>query len=91
MSAHINLAFALSQKNKPTAAIEHFNAALRLDPNQPDILMALADSYMATGKPDQALKVAEKALNLASDTGNEAMVKQIQEQMQSYKNNVSPK
>jgi tetratricopeptide (TPR) repeat protein len=91
MSAHLNVAFALFQKNQPAAAIEHFNAALRLDPNQPDVLMALADSYIATGKPDQAIKAAEKALNLAAGAGNEALIKQIQEQMQSYKNSQAPK
>jgi tetratricopeptide (TPR) repeat protein len=91
MSAHLNLAFALSQKNQPTAAIEHFNMALRLDPNQPDVLMGLADAYMATGKPNQAIKVAEKALELATGAGNETLVKQIQEQMQSYKNGKAPR
>jgi tetratricopeptide (TPR) repeat protein len=91
MNTHLNLAFALSQKNQPTAAIEHFNAALRLDPNQPDVLMGLAEAYMATGKPDKAIEVTEKALNLAAGAGNEAMVKQIQEQMQSYKKSQAPK
>ncbi|MGA2093219.1 MAG: tetratricopeptide repeat protein, partial [Sedimentisphaerales bacterium] len=85
ISTHLNLAFALAQKNQPSAAIEHFNAALQLDPNQPDVLMGLADSYMATGKPDHAIKVAEKALNLAAGAGNETLEKQIQEQLQSYK------
>ncbi|MGA2171845.1 MAG: tetratricopeptide repeat protein [Sedimentisphaerales bacterium] len=86
---HLNLALALAQEGQHRPAIEHYSFALRLDPNQPEVLVELAASYAATGNLDQAIKITEKALNLAISAGNNEMASQIQEQLQSYKNSPS--
>jgi tetratricopeptide (TPR) repeat protein len=50
-----------------------FQAALRIDPEQPDALLGLAETYRSQGRPADAIKYFEKYLAFHPD-GDEAAV-----------------
>lgn len=52
---------------------------------QPDLLDTLAAAYAAAGKFTEAVKTAEKAIELAMLSGNKPLAEQIQSRLQLYK------
>lgn len=61
-------------KNDPKTALAYFKAALRLDPENPIILVNEAESYLGLKNPEEARKSAEKALELAPNFGSAQQV-----------------
>lgn len=53
--------------NEPQRAIEELNAALAIEPNNPDILTELADVLPFVGEISAALSTVEKAISLNPD------------------------
>ncbi len=53
--------------------------------NDPAVLQTLAIAYATAGQFDRAVEIAEKALNLAVNGQNEALVDDIRNQLKSYK------
>jgi len=53
--------------------------------SNPDFLNTLAAAYAAAGRDDDAVRTAEKALNLTRSTGQEDMVGVIQKNLELYK------
>ena len=54
---------------------------------RPDFVDTLAVAYAAVGDFEQALKIAEKALQLAQSSGNKKLAEDISKRIELYKDN----
>lgn len=64
----------LEAAKSPTLSIPTLKALQELDPNDTDIAMTLADTYMAAGQPQQALELIKTQLSSCRGTPNERKV-----------------
>ena len=85
--AHYNLAVMLARQKKIKDAIRHWEQAARLDPKDINSLICLGAAYAETGRSSEAVKVMEKALNTARNTGQVQLVPKIQKDLERYKKN----
>ncbi len=81
--AHNNLGIALYATGRPQEAIVHYENALRLRPNFIDAYYNLALAYAQTNRPSQAIAAVQKALDLARSQGRTAQVKQLEDWLNS--------
>lgn len=58
-------------------AIKDFNAAIRLDPKNPDVYVGRGSAYSALGKLDKAVKDYYEALKLGLDEATEKGLRQL--------------
>ncbi|PKQ17172.1 MAG: hypothetical protein CVT67_01655 [Actinobacteria bacterium HGW-Actinobacteria-7] len=58
------LARALIETGKSEEAIQHLAFASRMDPNYPDVVLLLANTYQGLGQTDKAIAVLRKSENL---------------------------
>jgi tetratricopeptide (TPR) repeat protein len=86
------LAWILATDNDPNIrnpreAILLAEKACELSGNkQPELLSTLAAAYAASGKFEDAVEIIEKALQITQSHGFEWLTKQLQEQLNNYKN-----
>ncbi len=91
VDVHNNLALVLAtvedkEFRDPTEAVRLARHACELaDYKQPVTLTTLAIAYAAADRFAEAVKTAEQALNLAQETGNDSLAKQIQHHLELFK------
>ncbi len=77
-SVHAQLGQARVNLQKLPAAIEAYETAIELDPEQPAWRFALADAHLAAGQKDAARRVLTKLLEVAPDfPGADVMLEQL--------------
>jgi tetratricopeptide (TPR) repeat protein len=69
----INIGIALAQSKKPDEAMQYFDRAVNLDPNQAMAYNAKALLYLKTDRQSEALNNLDKALEL--EPGNTESLK----------------
>ena len=62
--AHVALGFVLLNDRRWEEAEFHYETAIRLNPNNADALVSIVDLQYLTGRPQEALQTAAKALRL---------------------------
>jgi Flp pilus assembly protein TadD len=62
--AHLNLGQALAEAGRPAEAIEHYAAALKLQPHNPAAHNNWANALVDLNRPDEAISHYEEALRL---------------------------
>jgi tetratricopeptide (TPR) repeat protein len=65
--ARYNLGLLLQQLGRLDEAGEALSAAVTLEPENPDYLLALGDYYLKHGRARDALAVAERLIGIAPD------------------------
>ena len=80
-----NLGLALQKQGTFDDSIIYLNESLRIRPGQPDILDNLAFAYYNLGEFDKAIQAAERAVKIAELSGNNQLVRIIQQQLDQYK------
>jgi len=76
-----------SSLRNPAQAVKYGKQACELTGyRHPEILDALAAAYNAAGDTNQAIKTAERAINLANTANQNELAKKIQTRLNSYKN-----
>ena len=68
--AHTNLAQAFFKKGKMDEAIEHYQKALQIDPNQAVAHSALGLAFLKKGRLDEAVAHLQKALEITPDSAS---------------------
>jgi tetratricopeptide (TPR) repeat protein len=85
---HYSLAMMLAAQGKIDESMEHYSEAVAKQP-EIDTSATLHDlmgmNYSKAGRFDEAIKSAEKALELARDAGNERLARNIEERIELYK------
>jgi 4-amino-4-deoxy-L-arabinose transferase-like glycosyltransferase len=61
---HSNLAHAMTMKKDYNGAIHYYREAIRLDPENPDLLCLLGEVCLFAGKTDMSILYLEKAVSL---------------------------
>jgi tetratricopeptide (TPR) repeat protein len=79
--AHNNLGFLLAQLGRLDEAADQFRAAARSDPGSVTYWLNLARVLAAQGAREEALRSAERALEIAVRTGQRGAATQIREEM----------
>jgi Tfp pilus assembly protein PilF len=78
--AHRVLAEARLATNNYPGAIEEYQTAIGLDPDEPHQRFALADAYLQAGKPREARRALEALLQLVPDyPGAELLLETVKE------------
>jgi DNA-binding SARP family transcriptional activator len=78
------LGAALARQQRFGAAIEHFEAAVRLDPANLQARGNLMGAYASVGRSREALDLARQILAAARAAGDTAMVEQIEAFLADY-------
>ena len=65
--AHNNVAPSLAEEGKIEEAIDHYNEAIRLDPDYPDAYSNRGNAYATLGQHQQAIEDYNKAIRLKPD------------------------
>ena len=65
---HDNLGVALLRKGQVDQAIDHFQMAVKIDPDNADALLNLGDAMFGRGQYDEAIKYYHLALKLVPDS-----------------------
>jgi tetratricopeptide (TPR) repeat protein len=56
-------------ENGPTQAVDHYTSLLKSDTNNVDVLYGLGTAYVLLGRPNEALPVLDRALQMAPGDG----------------------
>ncbi len=72
-----NYANGWMQLGKPLIAIEQYRKILEFQPDDIQAFKRLFDAYLQTGQRDEALKVAQSALEIAQVTGKKEAARKI--------------
>ena len=83
--AHFQLAQLFRQSAKHEQAIEHYQAVVRLKPNEVMAYAYMAQALANADRPNDAVAMAEKAIQVAAITGQSATGKQINDWLTKYK------
>ncbi|MEI7850488.1 MAG: tetratricopeptide repeat protein [Kiritimatiellales bacterium] len=86
--AHSNLGAALFVNGNTSAAIDHFEQALRINPRQAETFNNLASAYADEGRYPEAVAAARLALRLAKSQ-NPAVVEAIRTRLLEYQTHLS--
>ena len=86
--AHSNLGVALFVNGNTSAAINHFEQALRINPRQAETLNNLASAYADEGRYPEAVAAAQLALRLAVSQ-NPAVVETIRTRLLEYQSHLN--
>jgi Flp pilus assembly protein TadD len=93
--AHLNLANALLRIGLRDEALHHFREATRFDPNMPKALAGAA--WILETHPDpsvrdpaEAARLAERALQLATELGATANARRTRAELKSYRGDAAP-
>jgi Flp pilus assembly protein TadD len=86
--AHSNLGTELFVKGNTSAAINHFEEALRINPRQAETFNNLASAYAYEGRYSEAVAAAQLALSLAVSQ-NPAVVEAIRGRLLEYQTHLS--
>jgi tetratricopeptide (TPR) repeat protein len=81
---HKNLGNALMQTGRPHEAIEHFKQAVQIKPDYIGAYHLMALAYASLNQSSEAVATARKALDLARFQGQTALVRQIEDWLNSY-------
>jgi tetratricopeptide (TPR) repeat protein len=76
-SAHDNLGRALLAADRAAAAAEHLAQAARLDPENAETRLRCAIAYARSGRPADAVAMANEALAIARSRGDTALAAEI--------------
>jgi tetratricopeptide (TPR) repeat protein len=90
--AHEQLARLLHQRDRPAEAIPHYRLWLQLEADRqrhPEILDALAAALAGAAEPELAIAAAEQALQLAADTRQPDLARQIRQRLELYRSRVA--
>ncbi|MGD0656287.1 MAG: tetratricopeptide repeat protein [Thermoguttaceae bacterium] len=79
-----NIGVALFQTDRFHEAIDRYRQALRLKPNYAEVYLNLALAHASLHQSSEALASARKGLALARSQGQTALVKKIEEWLNSY-------
>lgn len=77
--SHTILGFALMHSGKLPQAIDHYRAAIRLKPDSVEAYANLAQALKLTNQPDEAVVTAQKGIEIARSTRQDAAAGQLQE------------
>jgi protein O-mannosyl-transferase len=77
--AHVILGAALMYSNKIPQSIEHYRAAIRLKPDYVQAYANLAQALSLANQADEAVTAAQKGIEIARATRQEAAAQQLQE------------
>ncbi len=83
--ARINLGRSLLISHRLPDAVDELQAALALKPDDLPALTNLALAYSQMGQPTEAIATAEKAIELARGTGQQATAEQLEEWLTHYR------
>jgi len=86
--AHSNLGTALFVNGNTSAAITHFEQALRINPRQAETFNNLASAYAEEGRYPEAAAAAQLALRLAMSQ-NPAVVEAIRTRLLEYQSHLN--
>ena len=82
---HYNLGRVLAAQNQFPAALPEFEKAAKLSAEpQPQVLQMLAAMYSETGRYEDAINVARRALEVAQRQGDDHLVASLQANLQRY-------
>lgn len=87
-AAHYRLALALADLDRHDEALKHYATAVRLQPEvdtSPSLHHFLAESYAQGRRFQEALRHEERALHLARQQGDAALVKKIEQTLAAYR------
>jgi protein O-mannosyl-transferase len=77
--AHIILGAALTYSGKAAQAIDHCRVAIRLKPDSVEAYANLAQALNLAKQSDEAIATAEKGIEIARSTGQDAAARQLRE------------
>jgi tetratricopeptide (TPR) repeat protein len=84
-AANKRMGIVLLAAGKPNEAIGYAKRACELtEDKDAECLETLASAFAATGKFDEAARIAEKALNIAKSSGKEDLAREIQKRIKLY-------
>jgi tetratricopeptide (TPR) repeat protein len=89
---HYGLALALAAGGKIDETLTHYSKAVSLRPDvdrSPTLHRRLAMNFAKAGRFDQAASSAERALYLARASGNQDFARQIEQELQFYRQNLT--
>ena len=66
-AAEYNLGFILQKSGQPAAAIEHYRASLRLDPERPEVNLSMGLALVEAGQASEATNYFAKAVSIDPD------------------------
>jgi Flp pilus assembly protein TadD len=84
--ARLNLGRSLLLAHRSAEAVEELQAALALKPDDLPTLTNLALAYSQMGQSARALETAEKAIEQAGSTGQQATVEQLEDWVNRHRN-----
>jgi tetratricopeptide (TPR) repeat protein len=90
LPAHNNLGRVLLATGRADEAIDHFQHIVQLQADNAPALQMLAEAYAAIGRFDQAMRTAQQALSRASAAKNDALVREIRQQLMRYEQQAEP-
>jgi tetratricopeptide (TPR) repeat protein len=88
--AHANLARLYDHTGKVQKAINHYEAALRGQPNDFEIHSKLTAAYVRNQQPAKAVAIAEKAAELARAAGQANAAEQIESWLREFRAQQAP-
>jgi len=83
--AHYNLGVAFANKGALSEAMRHWLEAARIEPGNAMTLLSLMRGYAKAGQFEQAIATAQKAIALARRAGDEKLVTQLEQSIDTYK------
>ncbi len=85
IAAHQELGELLRRAGRPEQAIEHYQAAVQLKPDDAPTYLKLAQTLAQLNRSKESIATAEKALEIARSTHQEAAAEQIEEWLKHYR------
>lgn len=85
VAVHYRLGEVLRQRGRLQEAIEHYQAALQYDPEFVDVYADLAAAFASVKQPQQATATAEKGIEAAHSTHQEAGAERLEDWLRHYK------
>jgi tetratricopeptide (TPR) repeat protein len=75
----------LTKIGRTDEAMGHYRKAMLLKPDYPGVYFNMALMYDQIGQPNEAVKAAKKALDLARSTGQTLLAGEFQQWLNSYR------
>jgi tetratricopeptide (TPR) repeat protein len=85
VAVHYRLGEVMRQRGQLQKAIDHYQAALQHQPDFVDVYADLVSALARVGKSTEAVESAQKGIEIARSTGQEATAKQLEDWLNQYR------